>query len=137
MNKQNLFQSVWNKFMPVILMKVKLALKKKETEFLVMDKLDFEKASMRKNSTYVFRLELREGRIMKSKDTSSVGLDFANALKASETVFPLIKDESILFNLNNKFVLSITPDYIVKEKDEEQKNKMLPESSIGDTTAVS
>ena len=111
MSVQNLYQSVWDKFLPVILLKLKSALKKQESEFLVMDKLDFEKASHKKNSSYMFRLELNEGRVLKSKDTSSVGMDFARALKENEIIFSLIKDGSFVFSLNNKFVLSIVPKF--------------------------
>ena len=115
MSVQNLYQTVWDKFFPVILMKLKSALKKQESEFLVMDKLDFEKASHRKNSSYVFHLEMNEGRILKSKGTSSVGIDFARAIKENETLFALVKQGGIVFSLSNKFVLSIIPKFNNKE----------------------
>jgi len=108
---QNLYQPVWDKFMPVILLKLKSALKKQESEFLVMDKLDFEKASHRKNSSYLFHLEMNEGRVLRSKETSSIGIDFARALKENEVLFSLIKHGSIIFSMNNKFVLSIVPKF--------------------------
>ncbi len=115
MSTQNPYQPVWDKFFPVIYLKLKSALKKQETEFLVMDKLDFEKASHRKNSSYMFRLEMNEGRILKSKETSSVGIDFARAIKENETLFSIVKVGGITFNLNNKFVLSIEPKFKTQE----------------------
>lgn len=115
MSINNIYQSVWDKFFPVILLKLKSAIKKQESEFLVMDKLDFEKASHRKNSSYMFHLEMNEGRVMKSKDTSSVGIDFARALKENETIFGIVKHGSIIFSLNNKFVLSIAPKFKTPE----------------------
>ncbi|CAN5595156.1 hypothetical protein BH11BAC1_BH11BAC1_05130 [soil metagenome] len=115
MSTQNPYQPVWDKFFPVILMKLKSALKKQDAEFLVMDKLDFDKASHRKNSSYMFRLEMNEGRVLKSKDTSSVGMDFARALKDNERLFELVKHGEIIFTLNNKFVLSIAPKFKTEE----------------------
>ena len=112
---QNPYQPVWDKFFPVILLKLKSALKKQDSEFLVMDKLDFDKASHRKNSSYMFHLEMNEGRVLKSKDTSSVGMDFARALKENETIFALVKQGGIVFSLNNKFVLSISPKFKTEE----------------------
>jgi len=124
MSIQNPYQPVWDKFFPVILLKLKSALKKQEAEFLVMDKLDFEKASHRKNSSYMFHLEMNEGRVLKSKDTSSVGMDFARALKENEILFSLIKHGAIVFTLNNKFVLSISPKFKAAEAVVETKEEM-------------
>jgi hypothetical protein len=104
----NVYQPVWDKFLPLILMKIKSAIRKQQAETLVMDQVDFEKASHRKKSSYVFKVELNEGRIQKS-DSSSIGIDFARALKDNETAFALIRYGSIMFSLNNKFVLTITP----------------------------
>ena len=112
MSIQYLYRPVWEKFFPVIHLKLKSALRKQESEFLVMDRLDFEKASRHKNSNFMFRVELNEGRILKSKTTSAVGIEFARALKDSEVLFALIKELSIVFSLNNKFVLSIVPQFV-------------------------
>lgn len=129
MSINNLYQSVWDKFFPVILLKLKSALKKQESEFLVMDKLDFEKASHRKNSSYMFHLEMNEGRVLKSKDTSSVGMDFARALKENETIFNIVKHGGIVFNLNNKFVLSIAPKFSAPEVVADEPAEAIPADS--------
>jgi hypothetical protein len=130
----NLYQSVWDKFLPVIHLKLKSALKKQESEFLVMDKLDFEKASHRKNSSYTFHLELNEGRVLKSKETSSVGIDFARALKENEILFSLVKQGGIVFSLNNKFVLSIVPKFKTPEEAPAEPPAELPQDVINEKT---
>ncbi|MCX6275178.1 MAG: hypothetical protein NTV09_08225, partial [Bacteroidetes bacterium] len=88
--------------------------------------LDFEKASHRKNSSYMFHLEMNEGRVLKSKDTSSVGMDFARALKENETIFNIVKHGGIVFNLNNKFVLSISPKFSAPEVVAEEPAEATP-----------
>ncbi len=130
MSTNNLYQPVWDKFLPVIAMKLKSALKKQEPEYLVMDQLDFEKASHRKNSKYQFHLELNEGRIIRSKDTSAVGLDFARALKDNALIYSLIKDGIFIFALNNKFVLSLAPKLKAVEQVILETEKPEPEIAV-------
>ena len=102
-----MYQFVWNKFLPVIALKLKAAVKKREPQLLEIDKLDFERASDKKNAKYQFKLELNEGRALKSKDNSAIALDFARALNEYEATKQIIKSGSFRFNLNTKFVLTI------------------------------
>lgn len=131
MSLNDVYQPVWNKFLPVIYMKLKMVQRKQEPEFLVMDLVDFEKASHRKNSNYQFRLEMKEGRLQKSKTVSSVGLDFARAMKADEPVFNIIKSGHYVFSLNNRCILTISPvlaDPFIPEKVEVPvENEPVPE----------
>ena len=103
----NLYQKVWDKFLPVIAMKLKSALRKQETEYLVIDQVDFEKAGYRKKQNYQFHLEMNEGRVLKSNKTSTVGIDFARAMKEYPPVYDIIKNGIFVFTFNSKFVLSI------------------------------
>jgi hypothetical protein len=102
-----MYQYVWNKFLPVITLKIKAAIRKREPQTLEIDRLDFERASDKKNSKYQFKLELNEGRTLRSKDNSAIALDFARALSENETTKELLKTGSFKFNLNTKFILSI------------------------------
>jgi hypothetical protein len=122
-----LYQPVWDKFLPVIAMKLKSALRKQESEFLVMDQLDFEKASQRKRLSYQFHLELNEGRVVKSKNTTAVGIDFARALKDYPPVFELLKMGVFIFAFNNKYVLSLMPKFKVAEPVASQPSETQPE----------
>lgn len=107
MSTLNIYQPIWDKFLPVILLKLKTALKKGEVQVLEMDKLDFERASDRKNGKYNFDLEMNEGRALRSKQTSAVGLDFARALNENMATKELIKNGRFKFTLSTKFVLSV------------------------------
>jgi hypothetical protein len=102
-----LYQPVWDKFLPVIAMKLKSAIKKQESEYLVMDQLDFQKAGHSKRSNYLFNLELNEGRIINSKSTSGIGIDFARALKEYPPIYEMIKVGVFVFSFNSKYVLSL------------------------------
>ncbi|HKR03447.1 MAG TPA: hypothetical protein VJY62_02340 [Bacteroidia bacterium] len=108
MSNLKIYQSVWNKFLPVIAMKLRSAVKQQELQRLEMDKIDFEKASNRKNCKYQFDLELNEGRTLRSKTTAAIGLDFARALNEYEATREIIKSGIFKFNLNGKFILSIS-----------------------------
>src|SRR6185295_11667562 len=99
-----IYQSVWNKFLPVIAMKLRSAIKQGEMQSFAMDKIDFEKASNRKNCKYQFDLELNEGRTLRSKTTASIGLDFARALNEYEPTKELIKSGNFKFALSSKFI---------------------------------
>ena len=107
MSDLKIYQTVWNKFLPLISMKLKTAVKKAEVQSIGMDKIDFEKASHRKNCKYQFNLEMNEGLVVGRKTTSAVGLDFARALAENDITKELIKTGNYKFNLNNKFILSI------------------------------
>src|SRR5262249_19221640 len=98
---------VWKKFLPVIAIKIKSAVKNGDKQQVAMDKLDFEKASSSKNRKYQFDLELMEGRTVKSKQTSTVGHDFARALNDYELIKEIIRTNNFKFNLDSKFVLTI------------------------------
>jgi len=102
-----IYQPVWDKFLPVIAMKLKSAIRKQESEFLVLDQLDFQKAGHNKRSNYLFSLELNEGRIINSKTTSGIGIDFARALKEYAPIYEMIKGGVFVFSFNSKYVLTL------------------------------
>jgi hypothetical protein len=108
MSNLKTYQLVWNKFLPVIAMKLKTAVKQGEMQLLEMDKVDFEKAGSSKNSKYQFDLEMNEGRTIRSRTASGIALDFSRALMEFESTKELVKTGNFKFNLNSKFVLSMS-----------------------------
>src|SRR5689334_2938250 len=106
MNK-NPYQAVWDKFLPVIAMKLRSVIKNSDSEYIPMNQLDFEKVSQHKKSNYQFYVELNEGRLMKSKSAKAVAVDFARALREYPPVYEMIKSGVFIFSLNSKFVLSL------------------------------
>ena len=112
MSDTKIYQAVWNKYLPVIFIKIKSAVKKNELQQFGIDKIDFENASHRKNTKFQFTLELNEGRTIISKNISPVARDFARALNDSEMTKNIIKTGRFVFTLNNKFILSIQANQV-------------------------
>jgi hypothetical protein len=107
MSDINTYQPVWKKFLPVIVIKLKSAVKNGTQQQIPMDRLDFEKASSSKNRKYQFDLELYDGRTLRSKQTPTIAHDFARALNDHEIVKEIIRTRNFRFNLDSKFVLNI------------------------------
>src|ERR1041384_7956595 len=107
MSDLKIYQAVWNKFFPLIALKLKAAVRKSERQSIGMDKIDFEKSSHRKNSKYQFDVEINDGLLVGRKKTTAVGIDFARALSEYEPTKEIIKSGNYRFNLNSKFILSI------------------------------
>lgn len=107
MSESKTYQPVWNKYFPVIILKIKSALKNNDQQQFSLDRMDFENASQRKNAKFQFNIETREGRSLVNKKTSPVGRDFVRALIENEVTNKLIKEANFKFDMNTKFVLSI------------------------------
>src|SRR5690242_20784399 len=107
MSEINTYQPVWKKFFPVIVIKIKSAVKSGSQQQVPMDRSDFEKASTSKNRKYQFNLELNEGRTVRGKETPTIGHDFARALNDHEITKEIIRTRNFRFNLDNKFILNI------------------------------
>ncbi len=101
------YQPVWKKFLPVIAIKIKSAVKNGGQQTVAMDKLDFEKASSSKNRKYQFNLELNEGRTLKSRKAPTIANDFARALNDYEITKEIIRTGNFSFTLDSKFILTI------------------------------
>jgi hypothetical protein len=107
MSEITTYQPVWKKFLPVIVIKIKSAVKNGTKQQVPMDRLDFEKASSSKNRKYQFDLELNEGRTLRGKQTPTIAHDFARALNDHEVVKEIIRTRNFRFNLDSKFILNI------------------------------
>ena len=114
MNEMNVYEPVWKKYFPVIAIKLKKAIKNNAAEELLLDRIDFEKAAVKKNTAYQFSVELNEGRLQNSNKVSMPGRDFVRAINENETMKALVKTDAFKFSMGNKFVLTIekiTPNF--------------------------
>src|SRR5436190_6347183 len=101
------YQRVWNKYLPVITMKLRTAVKNNEPQALNLDKYDFENAGVRKNAAFKFNLELKEGRAINNSNGTAMARDFALAINENEVAKDMIKTGHFTFSMGNKFVLTI------------------------------
>ena len=123
MSNINIYQSVWNKFLPLITLKIKSAIRSGEVQTIEMDKIDFERASDKKNSKFPFDLEMNQGRSQKNKKTSAIALDYARALNENDTAKELLKVGNFKFVLSNKFVMSIAANTVMQANAAAAENK--------------
>jgi len=107
MSEANVYQRVWGKYMPLLVLKLRTAISKNEAQVLNVDKYDFENAAIRKNAAYSFSLELKEGRAINNSAAAALSRDFANALNENPVVKDLIKTGHFKFSMGNKFILTI------------------------------
>ncbi len=107
MSEANIYQRVWGKYMPLIVLKLKTAISKNEPQALHVDKYDFENAAIRKNAAYSFSLELKEGRAINNSASTALSRDFLNALNESQAIKDLIKTGHFKFSMGNKFILTL------------------------------
>jgi hypothetical protein len=101
------YQRVWIKYLPVIVMKLKTAVKSSEPQALNLDRYDFENAGIRKNAAYKFNLELKEGRAINNTNGTAMARDFALALNEHEIAKDMVKTGHFTFSMGNKFILTI------------------------------
>jgi hypothetical protein len=101
------YQRVWNKYLPVIVMKLRTAVKSNEPQALNLDKYDFENAGVRKNAAFKFNLELKEGRAINNSNGTAMARDFALAMNEHEVAKDMIKTGHFTFSMGNKFILTI------------------------------
>jgi len=101
------YQRVWNKYLPVIVMKMKVAAKNNQQQELVLDRFDFENAGVKKTTTLKFSLELKEGRAMHSHTNTAIARDFALAMNEHEVAKDMLKSGNFNFSFNSKFILTI------------------------------
>jgi hypothetical protein len=107
MNEANIYQRVWSKYMPLIILKLRTAVSKNEPQELTIDKYDFENAAIRKNGAYSFKLELKDGRAINNTASAALSRDFALALNESQVMKDMIRMGHFKFSMGNKFILTI------------------------------
>lgn len=107
MAEANIYQRVWSKYMPLIILKLRSAINKNEPQVLSIDKYDFENAAIKKNSAYSFSLEMKEGRAINNSASAALARDFASALNENETMKDMTRKGHFKFSMGNKFVLTI------------------------------
>ena len=107
MSEANIYQRVWSKYMPLIILKLKSAINKNEAQVLNIDKYDFENAAIKKNSVYSFNLEMKEGRAINNTASAALARDFALAINENQVMKDLTRQGHYKFSMGNKFILSI------------------------------
>lgn len=105
MKDSNIYNSLWNKYKPVILSKLKQA--GIEPQEYQLSKHEFEVFGDRKNSGYTFNLEIENGILKNNIGGTAVARDLFEVLKSSLTAKELMKENYFKINLTKDFTLRI------------------------------
>jgi hypothetical protein len=113
MKDSNIYNSLWQKYKPVIISKLKQAgIEQQEYQ---LSKHEFEAIGDRKNSGYAINLEIENGILKNNIDGSAVARDLFEVLKSSATAKELMKNNYFKINLTKNFKLTIQNTKIEKE----------------------
>lgn len=107
MGEANIYQRVWSKYMPLIVLKLRSAINKNESQVLTIDKYDFENAAIRKNAAYSFNLEMKDGRAINNTASAALARDFALAMNENQVMKDMTRSGHFKFSMGNKFILTI------------------------------
>jgi hypothetical protein len=107
MANDDIYQRLWNKYMPVIRLKLKEAVRKREVVSFGLNKTDFELLG-KKGARHTFTLEINEGRSIGSLATSPVARDLLVMMKEDSIVKQIIKGGHFKMTMGKAFELIIT-----------------------------
>lgn len=105
MIKANIYISLWQKYRPVIISKMKESAN--ATQTYQLSKHEFEAIGERTSAGYVFYLEIKNGKVINNIEGTAVARDLYEVLKNSETAKELMKNKHLKINLSKDFNLHI------------------------------
>ncbi|OOQ61026.1 hypothetical protein [Mucilaginibacter pedocola] len=114
MSLEKKYQKAWNKYLPVIRMRLKASAETEQT--LNLDAIDFDSAGDRGKSGYTFNLEMENGKATNNISGSAVARDLYEILTTDERAKPLLQGRNVKISLGKSMVLSIKTKHISKFK---------------------
>jgi len=106
MNPSGIYISLWRKYKPAILAKMKAAVE--QSQHYQLDKHDFQSAGERANSGYAFNLEIFRGKVINNIEGTAVGRDLFEVLQASAAAMSLMATYRYKISLGKDFILHIS-----------------------------
>jgi hypothetical protein len=107
MQESEVYQPVWKKYVPVIAMKLKQAIRKNEPASFNVYKPDFQNVTKRKKTVFDFTLEIRDGQVKNTLSLPEVAKDLFKVLKQDVALSQLINNGRVTFILNSDFILTL------------------------------
>ena len=104
MKESSIYTQLWQKYRPVIISKMKLAVDGPQEYQL--SKHEFEVISERKSSGHAFNLEINKGMLVNKISGTAVVRDLFEVLKSSNTATEMMQ--------GNYFKINLTKDYRIK-----------------------
>jgi hypothetical protein len=107
MAEVDIYQIVWKRYLPVIMMKVKEAIRKNEPVSVQLYKPEFQYVGKKKNVVYEFELEMKNGRAANNLRISAIAKDLSETLRQNPFMRDLMDRAHYKFVLNSDFMLKI------------------------------
>jgi hypothetical protein len=107
MTDKNLYYQLWQKYLPVIALQMKNAIKGGAKE-IKMSKIEFEKYGNRKASDYVFNLEIKDSKLFNNIGGTAVARDLFDMLLTNNSVKELFIANNYKISLGKEFILNIS-----------------------------
>ena len=108
-----MYTHIWNKYLPVIRILLKRALK--EAQSLQLNVSDFDKTGPQKKTGFSFTLKFSKGRVDDLAGLSNAAKGLAGVLLADPQIAELFRQGEYHLSMTNKFVLGV--QYVLKETD--------------------
>lgn len=105
MSEKNLYHSLWQKYLKVIEILMRNAVKGEQV--LRLQKHEFEVSGNRKDSGYTFTLEIVNGLAVNNISGSAVARDLYDILKGSEKAKSMFKETNFKITLGKDYILKI------------------------------
>jgi len=107
MKAEEMYQSVWVKYLPVIKLKLKQTVRNGEPSHIGMYKFEFHLDGKSKNVGRQFDLELRNGRVVNDISKIPVAKALNDVMKNDIALWPLVAAGHFNFSLDGGFVFTI------------------------------
>jgi hypothetical protein len=120
MSESNIYITIWQKYRPVLLNKMKLALT--DPQEYQMSKHEFESIGGRVSAGYAFNLEVNKGVLANKIGGTAIARDLLQVLRTSATAKELMMHHYFKINLTKDCKLKVQ---IIQPKVEEPAEKSL------------
>ena len=113
MKENEIYQAVWKKYMPVMIMKLKQVIRNSESAHVGMYQFEFHTSGKKKRTGYQFDMDLDKGKLKSDISSSVVAKELNEMLKLDPTMRQLLVTGSFNFSLNSDFILTIQKKELV------------------------
>lgn len=107
MKNIDVYQPVWKKYLPVLAMRMKQAIRNNQSYGITLYKPEFLYVAKKKKEVFDFALEIKAGRVMNGADHTPIAKDFSEVIKTDLTLRQTMGNGHFKFTLNAEFVLTI------------------------------
>ena len=106
MKEKNLYYSLWQKYLPVIALQMKNAVK--GIKEIKMSRSEFEVYGNRVISDYVINLEINDGKVVNNIEGSAVARDLFDILCTDNACKKMLDHRYYKFSMGKSFILKIS-----------------------------